>query len=169
MKKVLPIILVLFTVGSIRAQQNNLLQEINEQVWKPFIQSFNAGNDEAFKAVHSKDIVRVSRDEKAIYGYDRYFQKVPDSIKAKWSDWKKNIDLRFTQRIAGGDKAFEEGYYKTTSTNQKTGEVRQGIGKFHVLLRKENGIWKILMDADSSKEASEELFNKANPLEYTRY
>ncbi|MGZ8510936.1 MAG: hypothetical protein ACXWWA_11185 [Chitinophagaceae bacterium] len=55
------------------------------------------------------------------------------------SQWKKNIELRFIQRIAGKDKAFEEGYYKTTSTNIVTGEIRKGIGKFHVLLRKENG------------------------------
>jgi ketosteroid isomerase-like protein len=158
------ILLVFFFQGSF-AQSQAIVMEINNQVWKPFIQSFNTGDDEAFKAVHSKDVVRVIRDEKTIYGYDRYFQKVPDSIKAKWSDWKKNIELRFTQRIAEGDKAFEEGYYKSTSTNQKTGEVRKGIGKFHVLLRRENGIWKIVMDADTSEGASEELFNKAKPLE----
>ena len=147
------------------AQSSAILAEINDQVWKPFMQSFNAGDDESFRSVHSKDIIRVNRDEKAIYGYDRYFQKIPDSVKAKWSDWKKNIELRFTQRIAEGDKAFEEGYYKSTSTNQKTGEIRQGIGKFHVLLRKENGVWKILVDADTSEGANEELFNKAKPLE----
>jgi len=156
---------VFFAFQQVVAQQDSLIKEINEQVWKPFIQSFNAGDDEAFKAVHSKDIIRVIRDDKDIYGYDRYFQKTPDSVKKKWGDWKKNIELRFVQRIAGNDKAFEEGYYKTTSTNRQTGEVRKGIGKFHVLMRRENGVWKILMDADTSEGASEEVFNKAKPLE----
>lgn len=166
MKRLLFFILtVVFILPEVGAQQDAFTKEINEQVWKPFIRSFNAGDDEAFKTVHSKDIIRVSRDENDIYGYDRYFQKIPDSVKSKWVDWKKNIELRFIQRIAGNDKAFEEGYYKSTSTNTVTGEIRKGIGKFHVLLRKENGTWKILMDADTSEGASEETFRKAKPLE----
>ena len=142
------------------AQQRELVKEINEQVWKPFIRSFSAGDEEGFKAVHSKEVIRVLQDDKEIFGYDRYFQTQPDSIKAKWGIWKKNIELRFVQRIAGNDKAFEVGFYKTTSTNQQTGETRISIGKFHVLLRKEKGIWKILMDADTSEGVTEELFNR---------
>jgi ketosteroid isomerase-like protein len=155
----------LFAYQQVIAQQDAVTKEINEQVWKPFIRSFNTGDDEAFKTVHSKDIIRVNRDDKDIYGYDRYFQKIPDSVKTKWGNWKKNIELRFIQRIAGNDKAFEEGYYKTTSTNQQTGEIRKGIGKFHVVMRKENGVWKILVDADTSEGVNEEVFSKAKPLE----
>jgi ketosteroid isomerase-like protein len=147
------------------AQDNKFTKEINEQVWLPFVKGFSNGDDELFKSVHSKEIVRVSQDDKQIIGYDKYFQKVPDSIKAKWSHWNKNIELRFIQRIASEDKAFEVGYYKSTSTNTKTGEQRTGIGKFHVLLRKENGVWRILMDADTNEGASEETFKKASPMQ----
>jgi len=147
------------------SQGDSLQRQINEQVWKPFISSFNQGNDEGFSAVHSREVSRVMQDSKQIIGYDQYFKKQPDSVKAKWSSWKRNIELRFTERIASRDKAFEVGYYKSTSTNTTTGETRTGIGKFHVLLRKENGIWKILMDADTKEGASEEVFQKARPLE----
>ena len=115
--------------------------------------------------MHSKEVIRVLQDDKEIFGYDRYFQTQPDSIKAKRGTWKKDIELRFVQRIAGKDKAFEVGFYKTTSTNQQTGETRKSMGKFHVLLRKEKGIWKILMDADTSEGVTDELFNKAESLE----
>jgi ketosteroid isomerase-like protein len=166
MKRILIFLLaVSFTLQQAAAQKNEMTKEINEQVWKPFIHSFNTGDDAGFKAVHSKEVIRVLQDDKDIFGYDRYFQQQPDSIKSKWGNWKKNIELRFIQRIAGNDKAFDVGYYKTTSTNLQTGEVRKSIGKFHVLLRKENGVWKILMDADTREGASEELFNKADPLE----
>jgi hypothetical protein len=166
MKQILIFLFVIsFAVQQATAQQKEMINEINEQVWKPFIRSFNAGDDEGFKAVHSKEMIRVLQDAKDIFGYDRYFQKQPDSVKAKWGNWKKNIELHFIQRIAGNEKAFEVGYYKTTSTNQQTGETRKSIGKFHVLLRKENGVWMILMDADSSEGASEALFNGADPLE----
>jgi hypothetical protein len=63
------------------------------------------------------------------------------------------------------DKAFEVGYYKTTSTNTVTGEKRTGFGKFHVLLRKENGVWKILMDADAYEKTDEDVFLTGKSME----
>ena len=166
MKRVL---LALFTITiagfSSLSQTGKLQQEINEQVWKPFIKSFNNGDDEGFKGVHSQDVVRVIQDSKQIMGYDQYFKKIPDSVKATWGNWKKNIELRFIQRIAGNDKAFEVGYYKTTSTNTITGEKRTGYGKFHVLLRKEKGAWKILMDADASEKTDEAIFRTGESME----
>jgi hypothetical protein len=107
----------------------------------------------------------VSQDVNQILGYDEYFKKIPDSEKAKWKDWKRNIELRFLQRIASGDKAFEVGYYKTSNINTATGEKRTGYGKFHVLLRKENGIWKILMDADANEKTDETVFMTGSPME----
>lgn len=157
-------LLVLFP-GLILFSQNNATKEINEQVWLPFIKGFTTENDELFRSVHSKDIVRVSQDQNELLNYDRYFKKVPDSVRAKWAVWKKNIELRFIQRISAEGSAFEVGYYKSTSTNSQTGEKRQGIGKFHVLLKKESGKWKIVMDADPSKDVTEDDFNKAKPLQ----
>ena len=165
MKKLFTLTAILISTFGLFSQENKFTKEINEQVWKPFITGFSTGDDELFKSVHSKDIARIEQDNKRILDYDKYFRKVPDSIKAKWSDWKKYIELRFTQRIASNDQAFEVGYYRTTSTNVKTGEKRSGVGKFHVLLRKENGKWKIVMDADTAEGASEENFNKAMAME----
>lgn len=164
MKKIITSITFLVTVCYLFSQENKL-KEINEQVWKPFIKGFSTGDDDLFRSVHSRNVARIEQDSKKILSYDDYFRKVPDSIKVKWSDWKKNIELRFTQRIVSDEKAFEVGYYKSTSTNTKTGEKRSGIGKFHVLLQKENGKWKILMDADTAEGASEENFKKALPIE----
>ena len=147
------------------AQVGSLQKEINEQVWKPFIKAFDHDDNDAFKAVHSKEVTRVIQDDNRLLGYDEYFKKIPDSLKAKWADSKKNIELRFIQRIASNDKAFEVGYYKTTNTNVVTGEKRIGYGKFHVLLRKENGSWKILMDADANEKTDEAIFLSAQPLE----
>lgn len=158
-------ILLIILAGSLYSQNSVVTHEINEQVWKPFIKSFATGDEAGFRAVHSKDVTRVIQDDNQVLGYDQYFKMVPDSVKAKWGNWKKNIELRFIQRISGNDRAFEVGYYKTTSTNTQTGEIRTGIGMFHVLLRKENGVWKILMDADTKEGAGEEVFSKAKPME----
>jgi hypothetical protein len=147
------------------AQTGDVQKQINDQVWKPFIQSYNNDHDEGFKAVHSKDVIRVSQDENILMGYDQYFRTVPDSIKARRANKKKNIELRFIQRIAGNDNAFEVGYYKTINTNLTTGKSFVSYGKFHVLLRKENGTWKILMDADAGDGITEEIFKTGKPVE----
>ena len=157
-------LLLLFSIPAL-SQQDSFQKEINEQVWKPFIVAFNNNDDEAFSAVHSKDVIRVSQDDSRIFGYSEYFKKIPDSEKARWKDWRRNIELRFLQRIASNDKAFEVGYYKSSNTNTVTGEKRTGYGKFHVLLRKENGTWKILMDADANEKTDEAVFMTASPME----
>ncbi|MGC4023392.1 MAG: hypothetical protein QM734_16305 [Cyclobacteriaceae bacterium] len=157
------LILIVVTTNSL-AQADSLQRQINEQVWKPFIKSFDNDN-ERFKSVHSKEVIRVIQDANQIQGFNQYFKKIPDSIKVRWADWKQTIELRFIQRIADSGKAFEVGYYKVTSTSVSTGKKRFGYGKFHVLLRKENGVWKILMDADAYEKTDESVFLTGNPLE----
>lgn len=76
------------------------------------------------------------QDDGVILNYEQYFQKIPDSVKGTWSHPKKDFDLRFIQRIARDDKAFEDGFYKTTNTKSQTGEHRKSFGRFHVVLRK---------------------------------
>lgn len=144
--------------------KTEIIAEINKQVWIPFRDSFGGKNEVVFSSLHSKDMVRVIQDNNELFGYDIYFKKVPDSTKLEWAKWEKNIELRFVQRIVNSEKAFEVGYYKTTSKHTETGETRKNIGKFHVLLRKENGQWKIYMDADTSAGASETAFEKAAPI-----
>jgi len=146
------------------AQADSLQQQINQQVWKPFIQSFNNLDTKGFMSVHSKEMTRVIQDGNTLYGYDRYYRETEQgnqsTIKA---NRKRTIELRFTRRIASYNKAFEVGYYKFTSV-QPDGTSRNGYGKFHVLLRRENGTWKILMDADASEKTDEATFQSAKPM-----
>ncbi len=159
-------ILTLVASGQLsEAQTGDIQRQINDQVWKTFIQSYDNDDDAGFRSVHSKDIVRVSQDENILFGYDQYFRTVPDSIKAKRPKRKKSIALRFVQRIAGNDKAFEVGYYRTINTNLSTGKTFVSFGKFHVLLQKESGVWKILMDADASDGVDEKIFQTGKAME----
>lgn len=151
------------------AQANNPQKQINEQVWKPFIKSFGNRDTEGFMAVHSKELTRVTQDDGKAISYETYYNNTK-----KWDDQFKNtptpnrhtrkIELRFIQRIAGEGRALEVGYYKTTTT-VPGGSERSSYGKFHVLLRQENGVWKILMDADANEKTDEAIFMSAKPLE----
>jgi len=145
----------------------NYQNEINEQVWKPFIRAFNAYQADEFLAVHSKELVRSPRDSKTVFGWEQYLKE-----QKKWDQQangrgeKRTLDLHFTERIANANQAIEVGVYRTTMTDNK-GESRSFYGRFHVVLRKENGTWKILVDTDSSEgnTITEKDFLSAQPLE----
>lgn len=141
--------------------------EINEQVWKPFIETFNNYKAKEFLTLHSKDLVRSSRDAKSILNWDEYLKEQSSGDqRSKENGYKRTLELRFTERIASSSQAVEVGIYKTTSVDNK-GESRSFYGRFHVVLRKENGFWKILVDTDSSegRTVSEKDFLAAAPME----
>jgi ketosteroid isomerase-like protein len=154
----------LFFAFTSSAQENILQKEINQEVWIPFIEAYNNRDQDAFQSVHSPEIIRVLRDQDRIFGAKEYFSELPDSIQEKRAVWQRDLELRFIERIAQRDKAFEVGYYKTIITHTENGEQRTFYGKFHVLLRKENGQWKILMDADTNQNVDEEIFLSGSSL-----
>ncbi len=145
-------------------QEKSHQQDINSQVWITFIKGFNDRDNQLFSSVHSKDFIRVIRDNQTIFGYDQAFAEKSEEAKKQLEKWKRNIELRFIERIASEDKAFEVGYYKTSVVNSETNESRVGYGKFHVLLRKENGQWKILMDSDVQGGVDEAIFQSAKSM-----
>jgi ketosteroid isomerase-like protein len=157
--------LSIFISGFAFAQ--NVQREINDQVWKPFIKNFNERNTDGFMAVHSKDVVRSPRDAKVVWNWDEYYknQKEGDE-RGKAGSSNRKLELRFTERINNASTAVDVGVYKTTVT-RPDGSSRSSYGRFHVILRKENGIWKILVDTDSSEgEAiTDKEFLAASPME----
>ena len=163
--KIIILILVHFFIlpFSLFAQADSLQQQINQQVWRPFIRSFNENDTETFQSVHSKDLIRVIMDNHQLLGYEQYFKPVPDSIRSNRGKWKKSIELRFIQRMASTDKGFEVGYYKVSNSDMASGKRFISYGKFQVLLRKENGVWKILMDEDAKENTDESVFLTGKP------
>ncbi len=164
MKKTLLFACILFVQYAF-SQSDSLQKQINTDVWKPFIKSFEAYDTDGFMAVHSKEVARVIQDGNMIQNYEQYqFENRRNDSRYKTSKRSRKIELKFIQRIAGNGKAFEVGYFKV-STVTPNGDARTFYGKFHVLLRKESGKWKILMDADASTETDEAGFNAALPME----
>lgn len=140
--------------------------EVNAQVWEPFIKHFNDNNTEGFMAVHWRDLVRSPRDGKTVLNWNEYFtQQQAGDKRDREAKQKRTLELRFTERIYGNNQAVEVGVYKT-SYLKSDGSSQSFYGRFHVVLRKESGVWKILVDTDSSENNSitETDFLKAAPL-----
>lgn len=147
-------IFLLFCTLSISGRSQNFQEEINQQVWKPFISSFNKYDATGFLAVHSKDVVRSPLDAKMILTYDEYLNNQQEGNKlGQESGNTRALGLRFTERIANATTAIDIGIFKVT-VNRKDGSSQSFYGRFHVVLRKENGTWKILVDMDSSEGRS---------------
>jgi ketosteroid isomerase-like protein len=142
------------------------LSAINNQVWKPFIAAYNTFDVGGFMEVHSRDVVRSPRDGGEIFGYDEYYTRTEKSAtRNKIQKGSRKIELRFLERIVKNGLAYEVGIYKVESIDTN-GHSRFFYGKFHVVLRKEEGQWKILVDADSSENNTigEDDFQAAKPL-----
>jgi ketosteroid isomerase-like protein len=160
------VLLVLELIAADSTAQATQL-EINNQVWKPFIETYNNHDTQGFLAVHSKDVIRSPRDSKSVWNWNEYFQRIKQGDdEAKTTGTKRKLELRFTERIANNDLAVDVGIYKATSI-ESDGKSRAFYGRFHVALRKENGTWKILVDTDSSErgKVGEKDFISANAME----
>lgn len=124
--------------------------EIDRTVWEPFTQSFAACDAAAFNQLHSKDLVRAERDRGMVMDFEEYCRFNEQMFqRARDAQAKQVLELRFTERLRNGNLAYEVGIYRTTIV--VGGETHEYFGRFHVVLRKEEGVWKILVDSDSSE------------------
>ncbi len=156
---------MLFLATTIYAQDDAATaQDVNEKLWKPFKAAFEERDWEAFNALHTADVLRVNK-----WGI-KVGEEYRESNKKHYSqpdNRKRTIDFWLEHRIYHGDIGYEVGYYHITS--QAPGEeMRSYYARFHVVLRKENGEWKIAQDWDTSEingvPVTAEDFAKGTPL-----
>ncbi len=127
------------------AQNSKTYQDIN-RMWNKFSQAFDTLDHQTLKRIHSKDLIRIA-EGKYFLDRDRYLATYKiDFEMAKTNNSKRAISFRFHERIHNDSLASEKGVYKLTMGNNPP-----YYGKFHVLLKKEKGYWKIFMDYDSNE------------------
>ena len=157
---------IILGFSNLIAAAQTMQHQINEQVWRPFIKAYNEKDTYAFLAVHSKDVIRSPRDANKVMNFTEYaseLRAINADLKAKGIT--PNLELRFTERIASNDQAIEVGIYKGTITGPD-GKSMSFYGRFHVALRKEAGVWKILVDTDYSENNTigQTQFEAAKPM-----
>ena len=170
-KQILSFLLILFISSRIEAQDatvsEKIAEEVNNTVWKPFKKAYETRDAEAFNTLHTDDVLRVSKwgikvgDEYkngVINGYKRYAE----------SQITTTIDFWLEHRIYKGDVGYEVGYYRIVQ-NELGKKERTSYARFHVVLRKESGKWKIAQDWDTSNlngvEVTAEDFEKGTMLD----
>lgn len=140
------------------------LKEINT-VWFAFYESFENLDYKLMASIHSKDLIRISGGSKI-----KDYKNCINSYKSRFTNDKKNnqtseISLRFFERTHNDTIASERGIYKLIRNKNKNDEQTY-YGQFHVILKKEQDIWKITMDYDSNEgnRIGEKQFLKAHGI-----
>lgn len=140
------LVLFLFCYAPIIAQEADpAQQEIDAQVWWPFIETYNALDGKGFNALHTQDVMRAG--PWGIRMGEEYFAgNVANYQDAKKAGIQRNIAFRFEHRVARENVAYEVGYYKVIS--KQNGVEHTFYGRFDVVLRKVEGTWRIAQDWD---------------------
>ena len=148
------ILICFLNTQKVQCQETNHLASINKDVWEKFSLAFESLDYTLMAEIHSKELARITGNNKQIRTYSEYISGNKSSF--EWSKTNKKsieVTLRFFERIANDHSASDRGIYRTTM-NKGEPDEHISYGQFFVLLKKENGIWKILMDYDSNENNS---------------
>lgn len=151
------------------SQNETTLNAIDNQVWKPFTKAFETFDYSLFASIHSIDLIRINADNNRIQEKISYI----NGYKERWKSqgFKQTISFRFFERLNNENSASERGIYKLT-INPNTEQEQSYYGQFHVILKYENGNWKILVDYDSSENntVDSSIYNQAFAIDdYKKY
>ncbi|WP_298759659.1 nuclear transport factor 2 family protein [uncultured Psychroserpens sp.] len=160
------LLLMLLSIPLLTHGQNGTMQdEIDNQIWNPFIKSYRDFDYVTFNNLHSDDLIRINSKE--IRNAKTYKTKNKDwFIRAKKEGYKQSISFQFEKRIVTDNMAFETGYYEIKITKPDDSKSEY-YARFHVLLKKEHGVWKITQDWDSNaingvKVTANDFYNLKN-------
>lgn len=158
------ICLVHFGYAQKEIDQQSIENEIDLNIWKPFKQTYESRDWEGFNELHADDVLRVHD------GGMQIGESYKSSIKESYQnnvEYKVTIDFAMERRTYEGNTAYEVGFYRVVY-NIPNKEPRFSYGRFHVVLKKINGQWKIAQDWDSNSFNGEPIaaedFNKATFL-----
>lgn len=158
--------LSVLSAGASQGLAPDVEREIDAQVWIPMLAASNSFDADGFLAVQSRDLVRVSVDTKEVYGQERYATEIRAGFRrAKERALKRTSEMRFLTRTQSGALAHETGIFRSEAV-LPSGERRTRYTRFEMILRKEAGRWKILVDKDTAQNGTitEEEYRAAAPL-----
>ncbi len=149
--------------------QSHVLDQINQDVWQPFYEAYAQNDPRIMANLYRKDGFRISPEAQSVFSY----REITDAYRQTFADQSakgitQQLRLNFTERTCSENAATERGIYALTLY---PGTPREATfyGKFHMLLRKEYGRWKIFMEYEWENEEplSEADFEKGTPMEVT--
>lgn len=139
----------------------NPLDELNRDVWRPFMVSYAALDADSFLDINHADLIHASGITGQAHGLEQYSREMRDffAMVAERGD-RISIEFRFQERIATGDIASERGLFCMHAT-LSAGETRTRYGRFHTFSRKTDERWRLVTDYDTDAGADAAEFEAA--------
>lgn len=160
-------LLFVFILNESKAQsQTDVWAELNRDIWKPFVEGVNTNNPEMYNGVNAPEFYWVQDGARPrIMNLTEYIEDARLVMKSRTD---KNIgtslEIRFIQRNVTTEFASEKCIIKYTSTNPgKEPEIFYGL--VHVFSKKENGVWRKVIQHASTESADKDQFDKSIPIE----
>jgi ketosteroid isomerase-like protein len=144
-------LLLLFFLGLIslssnaQKKDNKTYNEIIEQVWKPFKESFDNKDYKTFNSLHTDDILRINRW--GIKKGDVYKNGIKKGYQ-RTSKRTRTIEFWIEQSVYSKTISHQIGYYAVTY-KEPGKKDKTTYAQFQVTLLKTNGVWKISQDFDT--------------------
>jgi ketosteroid isomerase-like protein len=143
-------------------------EDINREVWRPFMQAYAALDVDLFASLHEPGFVRVESSSGWIGDLAGYRARTSQGFdRARERGDSLAIEFRFTERLADGDLASERGVYCVTVTAPDS-SAQVFHGRFHSVHRRVDGRWQLLLDHDDVDDSVDAAaFDHAHPLDDT--
>ncbi|UII75746.1 nuclear transport factor 2 family protein [Flagellimonas sp. HMM57] len=149
--------------NSDRAISEELLDSIKTEIWIPFMESYAYLDSDKLKSIHSDEIVRITLDQNNIQTGQDYLENFSgyiDDVKQQGGGLDISFVILSTAINETEDIAYQTGYYRFSSKQKGEKDLSiRGYGKFHVTLKKEEGLWKLVLDSDKRIQLSHNEFN----------
>ena len=160
-------IILIFT-GSVAIGQSKteLLQQLNQDIWLPFIQGVNANQPEVYNSMLASDFYWVAGGTKTrIMNMAEYIEDARLVMNDRQQKYiSTNLEVRFLERHVNETFAAEKSIIKYTST--PSGQpATTSYGIVQVFSKKEQGRWKKYIQYISPEVTNEDQYALAIPLE----
>ncbi|MEO0572471.1 MAG: hypothetical protein AAF039_12260 [Bacteroidota bacterium] len=148
MRYVIFFLAFVFSLGANAQSTEELQNEIDKQVWKPFQMAFESLDGEALNAIYAEKVLRVTPegiDTEGVFrtkNLKRFEQNKAEGISI-------TLDFWFDRRNTNNTTSYEVGFYRIGFTSEE-GKTDYVYGQFHIVLQKIEGLWKITQDWDTT-------------------
>lgn len=135
-------------------QSRPLLLELNRDLWTPYLEAFKGHDPEKYLTLLAPEFVRVEGDQKVVRPLAEYAPRVRRTFDGwKDRDLRAELQFHFTERIVRGAYASERGVYQFLLFDPE-GVSERSFGAFLVVARKIDGVWKIAVEYDTSRDGA---------------
>ncbi|MBT8218356.1 MAG: nuclear transport factor 2 family protein [Bacteroidia bacterium] len=138
---------ILLVIGVVQPLicQSEIESEIDTQVWDNFKKAYRTNDAQLYNSIHTWDVLRITPGGIRV-GAEYRASNIESMGRANRTP--RTIDFVFQHRIYRENVGYEVGYYEVVYYKNGNPD-RASYGRFHVALRKEDGVWKIAQDWDS--------------------